>query len=460
MKRFFQSIRFQLTITIVIFILVNTIFIASVTLRNVEKGITDIETSRISVIASQLTERYERMYRSEYIARNFADISEEQQRIYLRLFLKTSFEEYFNDLIKNFPELEFGYSIPAIEDSTVFVGNNTYRFDKKLTVVKNVNTGHGGGYIFVDEPLPIVMKSLQEIREDINRIIIYSVIVAIFLVLIVTTLFTRRIINIRRGLKILEKDLDFRFPQFGGEIGDIALSINSMAENLKKNIDAMQRSESLRSLGMFTVGVVHEVRNPLTSIKGFAQILQKKLQGKEEEKYINPILIEADRLGKVVDDLLRFGRPAKIDKKVFNLNSFFDHIVEMSKHYVGDKNIVISKECGGDININADEKKLEELFLNLVINGIQSLEEGNGEVSIQVRKTGENVVVNIRDTGIGMTEEEMKNLFVPFYTTKAEGTGMGLAIAYRAATEHDGKIDVQSVKGEGTVFTVTLPLGI
>jgi len=460
MKRFFQSIRFQLTITIVIFILVNTIFIASVTLRNFEKGITDIETSRISVIASQLTERYERMYRSEYIARNFADISEEQQRIYLRLFLKTSFEEYFNDLIKNFPELEFGYSIPAIEDSTVFVGNNTYRFDKKLTVVKNVNAGHGGGYIFVDEPLPIVMKPLQEIREDINRIIIYSVIVAIFLVLIVTTLFTRRIINIRRGLKILEKDLDFRFPQFGGEIGDIALSINSMAENLKKNIDAMQRSESLRSLGMFTVGVVHEVRNPLTSIKGFAQILQKKLQGKEEEKYINPILIEADRLGKVVDDLLRFGRPAKIDKKVFNLNSFFDHIVEMSKHYVGDKNIVISKECEGDININADEKKLEELFLNLVINGIQSLEEGNGEVSIQVRKTGENVVVNIRDTGIGMTEEEMKNLFVPFYTTKAEGTGMGLAIAYRAATEHDGKIDVQSVKGEGTVFTVTLPLGI
>ncbi len=460
MKRFFQSIRFQLTITIVIFILVNTIFIASVTLRNFEKGITDIETSRISVIASQLTERYERMYRSEYIARNFADISEEQQRIYLRLFLKTSFEEYFNDLIKNFPELEFGYSIPAIEDSTVFVGNNTYRFDKKLTVVKNVNAGHGGGYIFVDEPLPIVMKPLQEIREDINRIIIYSVIVAIFLVLIVTTLFTRRIINIRRGLKILEKDLDFRFPQFGGEIGDIALSINSMAENLKKNIDAMQRSESLRSLGMFTVGVVHEVRNPLTSIKGFAQILQKKLQGKEEEKYINPILIEADRLGKVVDDLLRFGRPAKIDKKVFNLNSFFDHIVEMSKHYVGDKNIVISKECEGDININADEKKLEELFLNLVINGIQSLEEGNGEVSIQVRKTGENVVVNIRDTGIGMTEEEMKNLFVPFYTTKAEGTGMGLAIAYRAATEHDGKIDVQSAKGEGTVFTVTLPLGI
>jgi signal transduction histidine kinase len=459
MKRFFQSIRFQLTIVLVLFVILNTVFITSIVLSNVQKGFFDIETKRITIVANQLAERYDKMYFAESIARNYANLTPEQQNVLIKTFLKPAFEDYYNNFIKNFPELEFGYYIPALDSSIVFSNSSPqYRFDKKLSVVTNINTGNSNGYVFVDEPYSVILSPLDKIRGDINRIIVYSALIAILLVLIITSIFTMKIIKIRKGLKLLENNLDFRFQKSGGEIGDIASSINTMAEHLKKNVEEMQKTESLKSLGMFTVGVVHEVRNPLTSIKGFAQILQKKLQGKEEEKYIKPILSETERLSKVVDDLLRFGRPSQLERVNFNLNLFFDHIVEMGKQYASNTQIVFAKDCE-DIVINGDEKKLEELFLNLIINGIQAM-DGKGQLSIVARKDGESVVVEIMDTGLGMDDDEIKNLFVPFYTTKAEGTGLGLAIAYRVAAQHNGKIEVESKKGKGTTFRVILPRGV
>jgi len=459
MKRFFQSIRFQLTLVLVLFVVFNTVFITSVILNSFQKGIFEIETKRITVVTDQLLERYEKMYFAESLARNYASLTSEQKNLYMKTFLKPAFEEYFMNFIKNFPELEFGYFIPAINDSIVYNTNTEqYRFDKKLTVVKTISVESGGGYVFVDEPYPVILKPLNQIREDINRVIAYSAIAAILLVLIVTSIFTMRIIRIRKGLKLLESNLNFRFPKSGSEIGDIAASVNVMAEHLKKNVEEMQKTESLKNLGMFTVGVVHEVRNPLTSIKGFAQILQKRLQGKDEEKYIKPILSETGRLSKVVDDLLRFGKPSQLEKTNFKLNPFFDHIIELGKQYVGNSPITFTKNCD-DIVINADEQRLEELFLNLVINGVQAM-EGKGELSIKVRRDRNFVVTEVKDTGLGMDEEEIKNLFVPFYTTKAEGTGLGLAIAYRVATEHGGRIEVESKKGSGTTLKVILPLGV
>lgn len=458
MKRFFLSIRFQLTVVLVLFVVLNTVFITSIILNNVQKGIFDIETKRITVVTNQLSERYEKMYFAESIARNYAGLTPEQQNLYIKTFLKPAFEDYFNNFIKNFSELEFGYYIPALNDSITYTAtDNQYRFDKKLTVIVTLNTGNGGGYIFVDEPYPIVLNPINQIREDINRIIAYSALVAILLVLLVTSIFVMRIIRIRKGLKLLESDLNFRFPKSGSEIGDIAASVNVMAEHLKKNVEEMQKTESLKNLGMFTVGVVHEVRNPLTSIKGFAQILQRKLQGRDEEKYVKPILSETERLSKVVDDLLRFGKPAQLEKTKFELNNFFDHIIEIGKQYSADSGIIFNKQCE-NITINADEKKLEELFLNLVINSIQAM-SGKGELSIIVRRSDNLLITEVKDTGSGLDDEELKNLFVPFYTTKAEGTGLGLAIAYKVASEHGGKIVVESKKGQGTTFRVIIPIG-
>lgn len=458
MKRFLQSIRFQLTAVLLVFVVLNVSFITSIVMRNVESNTLDIETKRLSVIASQVSERFNKMYSAEYISRNLASMKISEQNLYITLFLKPVFQDYFTTFTTSFPDLEFGYYIPFIDSNVVYNGNSTYDLDKKITVVSTIRTlDDREGYVFVDEPYTTVLKPVKQMQENINRVTLYSIIALAVAVFLIISFFTYKIILIRRGLKKLESNLDFKFPNYGGEIGDIAVSVNSMAENLKKSINEMKRTESLRNLGMFTAGVVHEVRNPLTSIKGFSQILLKKLQGKEEERYIKPILTESERLENIVNDLLKYGKPTELQKTHVNLRPFFEHIIEVAKQYDSDKKIKFELSCP-DFEINADEKKLEELFLNLFINGIQAMSK-EGTISLNCEQSGDMVCIKVSDTGTGLDEEEIKNIFVPFYTTKAEGTGLGLAIVDRVVNEHGGRVEISSKKGEGTTFAVYLPRG-
>ncbi len=449
--------RFQLTTILVLFVVFTMVFITSVMVNSMRNEIFSVETKRIEVVTDQLVEKYKKLYEGNAWQYDFGHISIDKQRLYLQKFLKPAFNEYIVSLKKSFPELEMGYYIPPIENEVSYLSDSEYKLSKKLTVIKPVYTKKmEKGYIFVDEPYPIIMKSVNEIREESNRVTVYSALFAAIFVLIVTSIFTFKIVKIKKGLKTLEKDLDYRIPKFSGEIGDIAISINTMAESLKRNIEESQRNEALRTLGMFTAGVVHEVRNPLTSIKGFAQILQKKLQDKPEEKYVEPILRETDRLSRIVRDLLNYGKPTPLKKVKMNVSEFFNQIISLAKQFAGSKEIEFRKNCG-EIEILADEKKCEELFLNLMINSIQSM-DSKGIIDISCEKFGEFVKITVSDTGKGMDKDQLEHIFVPFYTTKAEGTGLGLAIVYRVVKEHGGKIEVKSEKGKGTTFYVYLPV--
>jgi signal transduction histidine kinase len=456
MKHFFQSMRFQLTTILVLFVVLTMVFITSVMVNSVRNEIFSVETKRIEVVADQLVDKYEKLYEGNAWQYDFGHISLDKQRLYLEKFLKPSFDEYISSLKKSFPELEMGYYIPPIGKEIVYLNDNSYKLNKKLTIIKPVYTKKmQKGYIFVDEPYPIIMKPINEIREESNRVTVYSAIFAAIFVLIVTSIFTFKIVKIKKGLKILEENLDYRIPKFSGEIGDIAVSINAMADSLKKNIEESQRNEALRTLGMFTAGVVHEVRNPLTSIKGFAQILQKKLKDKPEEKYVEPILRETDRLSKIVKDLLNYGKPTPLKKVKINVPTFFDQIITLARQFAGNSRIEFEKNCE-QIDIMADEKKCEELFLNLMINSIQAIEK-EGKIKITCKKNDKFVEIIVSDTGRGMDKDQLEHIFVPFYTTKAEGTGLGLAIVYRVVKEHGGKIEVKSEKGKGTTFYIYLP---
>ena len=456
MKHFFQSMRFQLTTILVLFVVLTMVFITSVMVNSVRNEIFSVETKRIEVVADQLVDKYEKLYEGNAWQYDFGHISLDKQRLYLEKFLKPSFDEYMSSLKKSFPELEMGYYIPPIGKEIVYLNDNSYKLNKKLTIIRPVYTKKmQKGYIFVDEPYPIIMKPINEIREESNRVTVYSAIFAAIFVLIVTSIFTFKIVKIKKGLKILEENLDYRIPKFSGEIGDIAVSINAMAGSLKKNIEESQRNEALRTLGMFTAGVVHEVRNPLTSIKGFAQILQKKLKDKPEEKYVEPILRETDRLSKIVKDLLNYGKPTPLKKVKINVPTFFDQIIALARQFAGNNRIEFEKNCE-QIDIMADEKKCEELFLNLMINSIQAIEK-EGKIKITCKKSDKFVEIIVSDTGQGMDKDQLEHIFVPFYTTKAEGTGLGLAIVYRVVKEHGGKIEVKSGKGKGTTFYIYLP---
>ncbi len=457
MKRFFQSMRFQLTTTLVLFVVLTMVFVSSVVISSVKNEIFSVETKRIETVADQITDKYQKLYEGNALQFDFGHISVEKQRMYLKKFQQPPFDDYIKSLKKNFPELEIGYYIPPINDKTVYLSDPKYKLDKKLTIIKPIYTPKmEKGYIFVDEPYPIIMKPVDEIKQESNRVTVYSALFAALFVLIVTSVFTFKIVKIEKGLKILETDLDYRLPHYSGEIGDIAVSINNMAESLKRNIEESQRNEALRTLGMFTAGVVHEVRNPLTSIKGFAQILQKKLEGKPEEKYVEPILHETERLSRIVKDLLNYGKPTPLRKTEIHIPSFFERIIALGKQFSDNGDIKFEADCE-DVTINADEKKCEELFLNLIINSVQSM-EGKGKITIVCRKEDEFVKISVSDTGSGMDKDQLEHIFVPFYTTKAEGTGLGLAIVYRVVKEHGGRIEVESKKGKGTTFHVYLPI--
>ncbi|RLD18861.1 MAG: hypothetical protein DRI33_03825 [Caldiserica bacterium] len=458
LKRFFQSIRFQLTTVLVVFVVVSMVFITSMVVRNVENEIFNVETKRLEIAANQLVERYQKMYDGVAWQYDFGHLTIDEQKLYITNFLKPLFEEYFDEYRKNFPELEFGYYIPPINDEIVYMGLDQYKLDKKLTIIKYVTTKKmPEGYIFVDEPYSIIMGPVEDIKMEANKVTVYSAILAAIFILLISSMFTSKIVRINRGLKVLERNLDFRFPSFGGEIGAIATSINNMAASLKRNIEEAQRNESLRTLGMFTAGVVHEVRNPLTSIKGFAQILEKKLQGKNEEKYVKPILRETYRLSKIVQDLLNYGRPSPLKKVKFNISTFIDEIISMGKQYAAGKEIEFINNCQIE-TIEADEKKCKELFLNLMINSVQSIGE-KGKIVVGSTRKEQFLEISIRDTGAGMNKDQLEHIFVPFYTTKAEGTGLGLAIAYRVVKEHGGKISVKSENNKGTTFYIYLPIG-
>ncbi|MGB9832639.1 MAG: ATP-binding protein [Caldisericum exile] len=455
MKRIFTSIRFQLIFVLVVFIIFTFFTISSSISQYLEQNEIESETKRLTIISRQIEERFEKMYTAESLLRGYDNITAKERNLYINVFLKPAFDNYFSMISSAYSDVEVGYYIP-IFNNPISVHSSKGNLIKKVVVMVAIPEKYGGGYIFSAVPQSNIKDNIRNIIYSINRIIFYLALITMIIVLIITSFFSLRILQIRKGLKNLERNLDFRFPNYGGEIGDIAASINSMAENLKRNLEEMQKEEALKSLGLFTAGIVHEVRNPLTSIKGFATILSQKLQGKDEERFVRPILTETERLGRIVDDLLKYGRPSPLSLVKFNLKPFFNHILELAKQYDSKKKIKFELKCQ-DLTIVADERKLEELFLNLVINAVQAIDKEDGLIEIECIDEGRSIRITVQDNGSGMDEDTIKNIFVPFYTTKEHGTGLGLAIVHRIVEEHSGKILVESKVGLGTKFTIILP---
>ncbi|MEF3245544.1 MAG: hypothetical protein K6343_06180 [Caldisericaceae bacterium] len=455
MKRFFLSIRFQL-IFVLLFFITTVFFIISTNISDylLQNELAN-QSSRINIIVSQVEERYEKFYEAESFLRGYNSISPSLKRVYINVFLKPLVDNYFSTISTVYSNVGLGYYIPVFDEPFHAV-NTPKPLTKNLIIVSAIPDSFGGGYIFAAVPYERINSNVKGIVLKINRLVFYLAFITVIIVLLITSFFNIRILSLRRGLKKLETDLDFKFPKYGGEIGDIADSINSMALSLKRNIEEIKRTEALKSLGLFTAGIVHEIRNPLTSIKGFASILSQKLKGKDEERYVITIINESERLQRIADDLLKYGRPSPLSFSKFNLKPFFTHIVEVAKHYDEKKNIEFKLNCS-DIFLVADARKLEELFLNLVINAVQAIDKNLGYVEINCLEEKNHVRIEIIDNGSGIDEKNLKDIFVPFFTTKSSGTGLGLAIAYRIIEEHGGEIFVESKVGIGTKFTVVLP---
>jgi len=227
-----------------------------------------------------------------------------------------------------------------------------------------------------------------------------------------------------------------------------------------KNLEAeLKHKETLAAIGELSANMAHEIRNPLASLKGSIEMLKEGTLTKDHgEKLMNIALSEMDRLNKIITDFLTYSRPKEPEFFRFDLHTMLDEIIELIKSAtMNTENITIKKAFSGENVIVADPQKLRQVFLNLGMNAIESM-PGGGEVAISTRNLKDAVLISVKDSGAGIPRENLKDIFFPFFTTKDKGTGLGLSIAYRIIEEHNGKITVKSVPGQGTTFAVVLPV--
>ena len=228
-------------------------------------------------------------------------------------------------------------------------------------------------------------------------------------------------------------------------------------EALRKQI---QRNQRLVSVGRLAAGVAHEIRNPLSSIKGFATYFKERHRDKPEDQQIASIMIqEVDRLNRVIGQLLDFARPVKIARKPVALKDIMDKSIKMIEQQANDKGVAVRMRVLPPVEtVRCDADRIGQVLLNLYINALEAMDSG-GQLNVEVSLygKGDEIAVSISDTGCGINEEEVGHIFDPYYTTKPAGTGLGLAIAHNIIEAHGGRIAVESRPGQGTTCTVILP---
>ncbi|MCX5844853.1 MAG: ATP-binding protein [Deltaproteobacteria bacterium] len=223
--------------------------------------------------------------------------------------------------------------------------------------------------------------------------------------------------------------------------------------------EKLEREKSLLLEEMAPV-LAHEIRNPLGSIKGAAQYLRSELGNGENQRLLDVIIEEADRLNSVVSQFLNYAKPYTLNLKMQDVNQIIEKALSVIQASPRLDNIVIEKELRPDLPfINVDAEQLIQVMLNIAFNAVEAMPAG-GTLIFRTSKIssgdGEAVGISIRDTGTGIKKEEMKNIFKPFFTTKERGVGLGLAICQKIIKNHGGHVRVKSIPMQGSIFYIRL----
>ena len=250
--------------------------------------------------------------------------------------------------------------------------------------------------------------------------------------------------------------------------GAILIQDTSLLKELQEN---SQQTEHLSTLSTLTAGMAHEIRNPLSGIRGSAQLLLKDLKNNGQREYMEIVIEEVDRINRLVKKMMDLTRPALNDFKPTNIHQVLEEILILEKGTLEMKEGAFVQVYDPSIpTIKANKDELKQVFLNLVKNAVEASPKG-GRVRISTQYNTDytfrkkqdtlsphNIVVKITDSGLGMTKTTMKKLFTPFFTTKKRGTGLGMAVSLKIVENHHGKIKVTSEENIGTVIRVFLPV--
>jgi two-component system, NtrC family, sensor histidine kinase HydH len=230
-------------------------------------------------------------------------------------------------------------------------------------------------------------------------------------------------------------------------------------QTLKLEIETGRR---LASLGRLAAGVAHEIRNPLSSIKGFATYFKERYRDIPEDRGTAEIMVkEVDRLNRVISQLLEFARPMSVQKRPSSPQALIQHTLKMVQPQALSKEIRIRTGLPDEpLEIPMDMDKMSQVLLNLYLNSIEAMDR-RGSLAVELRRAGARpgIEISVQDTGAGIQKEDLAQIFDPYFTTRASGTGLGLAIVHKIMESHQGEVKVESVPGRGTTVTLFLPDG-
>ena len=270
------------------------------------------------------------------------------------------------------------------------------------------------------------------------------------------------------GMAVSLKDIT-EHKRMEGELREHA---RSLEDEVRARTNEMIQSEKMASIGLLVAGVAHEVNNPLAFIKSNSEDMQEDItdvleQIKKEDKFDTELLDEVDalietnlkgidRIAEITKTLKRFARPETTDMTLSDINQGIKDTLVMVHNKIKYR-VEIHEDYGDVPEVTGHIGQLNQVFMNIILNASQAMDKGN--IWVRTWQKGGKVIVEIRDDGKGIPEEDLGRVFDPFFTTKEKGTGLGLSACYRIVQEHNGSIDVRSIVGKGTTFTITIPAG-
>ncbi|MEK4466784.1 MULTISPECIES: ATP-binding protein [Bacillus] len=230
----------------------------------------------------------------------------------------------------------------------------------------------------------------------------------------------------------------------------------SYVRTVVEMMNSMEETENLAVIGTMSTTIAHEIRNPLTALKGFTQI--QKERNPEDTMSYEIMLQEIERINGFVSELMLLGKPKPTNYEWCNIGEILLYVVQLMESYATQYKVKFNLQVDGNLPvINGDDKQLKQVLLNIIKNGIESMPGGGNIQILAYEKAGENLCISVEDQGLGIENEKIEKIGKAFYTTKENGTGLGLMITYKIIEEHQGSIAIESSMGIGTKVEIYLP---
>lgn len=235
------------------------------------------------------------------------------------------------------------------------------------------------------------------------------------------------------------------------------LAIRNDITERKKTEETLHRQDKLAAVGQLAAGVAHEIRNPLTSIKGYAEFLQLDEKNPERLEFLDIILDEIERVNTIVEEFMVLAKPKAANLEEKNIVPIIKDVLNLLAFEARKKHVRLHfSSCDEIIQVECDKDRLKQVFLNLVKNGIEAMPDG-GDLSVYTKVREDKVEISFQDTGIGIPQEKLNKIGEPFYTTKENGNGLGLMVSFKIIESHNGNVYIESEVDKGTTFNIVLP---